>query len=267
MQGIKNQFNLILTAFGFFTRIPIPKNIAFSQSNLNKCNRYLPVVGYVIGFISGLVFILLNELLPHPVAILISMAGSILLTGAFHEDGFADVCDGFGGGWTRDKILSIMKDSRIGAYGAIGIILVLFTKFSSLNEIPSEKIAISLLVGHVLSRLMAVSTMHTLTYVREDESSKSKPITKSLQAKELIIAFSISLPVLFLFNDSRILLVFIPLILSKILLERYFKKWIGGYTGDCLGTVQQVSELVVYLCILSITHFDASNHPFNAIFQ
>ncbi|MCU4177858.1 adenosylcobinamide-GDP ribazoletransferase [Carboxylicivirga sp. N1Y90] len=267
MQRLKNQFNLILTAFGFFTRIPIPKNIAFSQSNLNKCNRYLPIVGYVVGAICGLIYITLSQLLPHSVSILLSMASSILLTGAFHEDGFADVCDAFGGGWTKEKILTIMKDSRIGAYGAVGIILLLFTKFSSLDAIPSNKIVIALIAAHVLSRLMAVSTMHSLSYVREDETSKSKPITKSLHSKEILIAFFISLPVLFLFNDLRILLVIIPLILSKYLLERYFKKWIGGYTGDCLGTIQQVTELVVYLTILSIIHMDASNNPFNQLFK
>lgn len=249
---MKQQFNLILTAFGFFTRIPIPFNIAFSQENLNKCNRYFPVVGYAVGGIAALVYFGTSFILPNTLAILLSMAASILTTGAFHEDGFADVCDAFGGGWTKEKILIIMKDSRIGAYGAVGIILLLITKYTAISSIPSSKILVSIIVAHVLSRFMAVWSMHTLKYVREDENSKSKPITKKLESKDLFIALFISLPSVFLLNELKIVWVIIPLLLSKYFLERYFKKWIGGYTGDCLGTIQQITELIVYLTIVAI---------------
>ncbi|MCT4644072.1 MAG: adenosylcobinamide-GDP ribazoletransferase [Carboxylicivirga sp.] len=258
MLQIKQQINLLLTAFGFFTRIPVPFKIAFSQENLNKCNRYLPVVGLVVGSISGLVFYLTALLLPHSVAVILSMISSVLLTGAFHEDGFADVCDAFGGGWTKEKILTIMKDSRVGAYGAVGILLLLMLKFTSLNEIPADLWIKTIICGHVISRTMAVWTMHSLSYVREDESSKSKPITKALQLKDLLIAMGIALPCLLLFQDVLFYIVLIPAFIAKYFLERYFKKWIGGYTGDCLGSIQQVSEVVIYLSILAIIHFQAS---------
>ncbi|MCU4166522.1 adenosylcobinamide-GDP ribazoletransferase [Carboxylicivirga caseinilyticus] len=255
---MKEQFNLILTAFGFFTRIPIPFNIAFSQDNLNKCNRYFPLVGYFVGGLSALVYLSASYFLPESLSILLSMAASILLTGAFHEDGFADVCDAFGGGWTKDKILTIMKDSRIGAYGAIGIILLLLTKYTAINDLPSDIIALSLITAHVISRFMAVWTMHSLDYVREDESSKSKPITKSLQSKDLFIALALTIPSLFLLMDFKVLVIIPILIISKLLLERYFKKWIGGYTGDCLGTIQQTTELLIYICLVAL--FQQSNH-------
>ncbi|MBS2097319.1 adenosylcobinamide-GDP ribazoletransferase [Carboxylicivirga linearis] len=249
---MKHQINLILTAFGFFTRIPIPFNIAFSQENLNKCNRYFPLVGYFVGGAAALIYWLATFLFPDSLAILLSMAASILLTGAFHEDGFADVCDAFGGGWTKEKILVIMKDSRVGAYGAIGIILLLISKYTAISSIPTGLIALSMIVAHVNSRFMAVWTMHTLPYVREDESSKSKPITKSLHHKDLLIAFVLTIPSLFILADVKILFIIPLLIVSKLFLEQYFKKWIGGYTGDCLGTIQQTCELVIYLTLVAI---------------
>ena len=267
---MKQQFHLLLTAFGFFTRIPIPYKFAFSQEYLNKCNRYLPLVGYVVGGISALVFYLFALIFPHSIAVLLSMSTSILLTGAFHEDGFADVCDAFGGGWTKEKILTIMKDSRVGAYGAIGIFMLLLLKFTVLNEIPSEYIVKAIIIGHVISRLMAVWTMHSLSYVREDESSKSKPVTKALQIKDLIIAFSTALISLVLFTDYRIIFILLPAFTAKKWLEIYFRKWIGGYTGDCLGSIQQVTEVVVYLCMIALITYQAYEasfqNQFNSIF-
>ncbi|TRX70994.1 adenosylcobinamide-GDP ribazoletransferase [Carboxylicivirga sp. M1479] len=254
---MKQQFHLLLTAFGFFTRIPIPYKFAFSQSYLNQCNRYLPLVGYVVGGISASVFFASSQIFSSTVAIVLSMITSILVTGAFHEDGLADVCDAFGGGWTKEKILTIMKDSRVGAYGAIGIILSLLLKFVSLNELPHSFIIKTIIIGHVVSRTMAVWTMHSLNYVREDESSKSKPITKALHIKDLVIAGAWSIFAFIPFFDVRIFLILIPTFITKYCLERYFKKWIGGYTGDCLGTIQQVTEQVIYLAILALAGYVA----------
>ncbi|WP_430815035.1 adenosylcobinamide-GDP ribazoletransferase [Carboxylicivirga sp. RSCT41] len=260
---MKQQINLLLTAFGFFTRIPIPFKIAFSQENLNRCNRYLPIVGLLVGSITALVFYLASLFLPGTVAVILSMITSVLLTGAFHEDGFADVCDAFGGGWTRERILLIMKDSRVGAYGAIGIFLLLLLKFVAINEIQADLVIKSIISSHVISRLMAVWTMHSLNYVREDESSKSKPITKSLQNKDLALAFMLSLPVLLLFGDALYFVVLLPAFIAKFWLERYFKKWIGGYTGDCLGSIQQVTEVVIYLTILAVANYQAHQYSFD----
>jgi len=252
---MKQQFHLLLTAFGFFTRIPIPYKFAFSQGYLNKCNRYLPIVGYVVGGVSALVFYVASLLFPHSIAVILSMSCSILLTGAFHEDGFADVCDAFGGGWTKEKILVIMKDSRVGAYGAIGILMLLLLKFSSLNATPTSLIVKSMIAAHVISRLMAVWTMHSLNYVREDESSKSKPITKALKIKDLLIACVLSLFSFLLFDNYLFIIILIPAFIAKKWFEIYFKKWIGGYTGDCLGSIQQVTEVVVYLSIIAISNY------------
>ncbi len=246
------QLKLFFTALMFITRIPVPKWVGYSEQNLNRCNRFFPLVGIVVGAFGGLVYWLSNFIFPISVSVILSMGSTILLTGAFHEDGFADVCDGFGGGWTKEKIMTIMKDSRVGAYGMIGVILLFILKYSTLNAIPASLFIPSLIAGHSISRMMAVTTMYNLPYVREDESSKSKPVTKNLHIKDLWIAIIIGLLSLLLFRNWMVYLTVIPVLIAKFWLDKYFKKWIGGYVGDCLGTIQQVTEVVFYLSLIAL---------------
>ena len=123
---MKKELHIFFTALMFYTRIPCPKNINHHPDYLNKASRYFPLVGWIVGGISFLIFYMTSFLFSVEIAVLLSMITGVLVTGAFHEDGFADVCDGFGGGWTKEKILMIMKDSAIGAYGAIGLVLLFF---------------------------------------------------------------------------------------------------------------------------------------------
>jgi adenosylcobinamide-GDP ribazoletransferase len=255
MKFLKYQWHLFATAMMFFTRIPCQTH--YSQDSLNRCNRYFPLVGAVVGGIGVLVYWGASFVFPLQVAVLLSMTATILATGAFHEDGFADVCDGFGGGWTQEKILLIMKDSRVGAYGVIGIILLLATKFALLSNMDVDVAILAMITAHVLSRGMAVTTMFALVYVREDETSKVKPISKNLHKTDLVIACVFSLLPLLLWPSWWFLAMLAPLFGIKYFMERWFVKWIGGYTGDCLGTVQQVMELVVYLSVVAIARFVA----------
>ncbi len=236
----------------FITRIPVPKWVGYSEDQLNRCNRYFPLVGIVVGAFGGFIYWLSNFIFPVSISVILSMGSTILLTGAFHEDGFADVCDGFGGGWTKDKIMTIMKDSRVGAYGMIGVILLFILKYAALNTIPTHIYVFTLIAGHSISRLMAVTTMYNLPYVREDESSKSKPVTKNLHIKDLWIAVIIGLLTLLVFQNFIVYLTIIPVLIAKLWLDKYFKKWIGGYVGDCLGTIQQVTEVVFYLSLIAL---------------
>jgi len=249
---MKHQLRLFFTALMFITRIPVPKWVGYSEHNLNKCNRYFPLVGIVVGSIGALAFYVANFLFNIEIAVILSMIATIITTGAFHEDGFADVCDGFGGGWTTEKIMDIMKDSRVGAYALIGTIMLLLLKFYSITSLPLGIIIPSIIAGHSISRLFAVSTMYSLSYVREDELSKSKPVTKNLKFKDLFIASIIGLLPLLLFKNWIIFLSIVPLVITKVWLEKYYKKWIGGYVGDALGTVQQVTEVVFYLSIIAL---------------
>lgn len=250
MNFFRREWNLFATAILFFTRIPMKAD--FSQNLLNRCNRYFPVVGMIVGGIGAGIFWSASLILPSSVAILLSMVATILITGAFHEDGFADVCDGFGGGWNKERVLHIMKDSHIGAYGVIGMIMLLALKFTILSETPDKMIPIALVVCHTLSRLMAVMTMHALKYVRDDESSKSKSVTKNINAVDLLIALILAAGVMYLFDSWWYALVPGAMLFAKLCLDIWFRIRIGGYTGDCLGAIQQVTEVVGYLAILGI---------------
>ena len=128
---MKNEIKIFFTALMFYSRIPCPKDIDHSPEYINKATRYFPLIGWIIGVISFVVFFLSVLLFDSSIAIILSLIAGVLTTGAFHEDGLADVVDGFGGGWTKQRILEIMKDSRVGAYGAISVALVVLLKYAA----------------------------------------------------------------------------------------------------------------------------------------
>ncbi len=260
---LKRQLHIFLTAVMFYTRIPCPKWVTHSEEYLNKATIYFPVMGWLVGSVTTLILLLGLQIWSLAIALILSIIGGILLTGAFHEDGFADVCDGFGGGWTQTKILEIMKDSRVGAYGVIGMIGMVGLKYVALYQAISiltmskttylsTGIAFLLLIGHTLSRFTAVTILYRFPYARANEDSKAKPVAKQLAASELLIALGFTLiPIggfIYWQQSVAILWLAVPLLLLHIGLGRYFMKWIGGYTGDCLGATQQLAEVIVYLC-------------------
>jgi len=264
---MKKQLHIFFTALMFYTRIPCPKNIDHNPDYLNKASRYFPLIGWIVGGTSFAVYYLSAILFTNEIAVIVSIIAGILTTGAFHEDGFADVCDGFGGGWTKEKILLIMKDSTIGAYGAIGVVLLFLLKFQAiLNALFTLKIGnedsiiynfLIFISAHSVSRLSAISIVFTHQYSREDASSKSKPIAQNFTWKEVTGALFFGLlPLVVLsFFQWQLLLAFIPVFIARFFLARYFQKWIDGYTGDCLGATQQVCEVIFYLSIIGIWKF------------
>lgn len=264
---MKKELHIFFTCLMFYTRIPCPKNITHHPDYLNKATRYFPFIGWIVGSISFLAFYIFSLFLSTEIAVIFSIVISVLTTGAFHEDGFADVCDGFGGGWTKEKILMIMKDSAIGAYGAIGLVLLFLLKFKLLSEsillfqvhdsMAVFKTFLLFISAHSLSRLAAISIFFTHEYSREDASSKSKPIAKQFTWKEVFGSFFFGLVPLIVFSlfDFRLILAVIPVFITRYFLARYFQKWIDGYTGDCLGATQQVCEVIFYLSILFLWKF------------
>jgi adenosylcobinamide-GDP ribazoletransferase len=251
INDMRRQVMIFLNAVMFYTRIPVPSWMTHDEDLLNRATVYFPFIGWIVGLGSVLVLIGADYLWTWPVAILLSMVASILITGAFHEDGFADVCDGFGGGWTAVKILEIMKDSRVGTYGLAGLGLLLGLKFALLNQMNPLQAIAALMVAHPLSRFTALTFIYTHPYAREDASSKVKPVAKEMHLSELLLAAAFALiPLVVVVIYARnpfYLLVFVPLLLLKWRLGAWFSKWIGGYTGDCLGATQQLAEVVIYL--------------------
>ncbi|MFA9217882.1 MAG: adenosylcobinamide-GDP ribazoletransferase [Sphingomonadaceae bacterium] len=249
------QIRLFFTALQFFTRLPIPRWVGFEPHWLNHASRYFPLVGLVVGAIAAAVYALAAWVFPAPVAVLLSTAAAIYATGAFHEDGFADMCDGFGGGMSPERVLEIMKDSRIGAYGAIGMACMLALKCTTLALLPPLTAIAALLAAHPLSRLMATTLIWSMDYARAE--GKAKPLAQKMSGAELsIAAITAALPALVLCASGYLTW---PALaggvlaagISTIWLARLFQRRIGGYTGDCLGAVQQASEATFYLAVLA----------------
>ncbi|MEQ3499979.1 adenosylcobinamide-GDP ribazoletransferase [Tenacibaculum sp. SSH1-16] len=251
---IKRQIHYFLTAVLFFTRIPCPKWVDHSPEILNKSSRYFSLVGIVVGSIAALAYFASSYIFPTDIAIVISMISSIWITGAFHEDGFADVCDGFGGGWTKEKILTIMKDSRLGTFGVSGLVFILAIKFLALYHLQNLSVNLILVIisGHSISRFIATVLLYTHEYVRDIDSSKIKPTTKQMSNKSLLISAIFGIAPLFFFQKPTVFLVFLPLLVTYLYMSHFFKKWIGGQTGDCAGALQQVAEIVFYLSLLAL---------------
>ena len=250
-----HQLRLFFTALQFFTRLPIPAWVGFDAAWLNQAARYFPLVGLVVAAIAAAVYALAAWLLPAPVAVLLSTSAGIYATGAFHEDGFADMCDGFGGGMSSARVLEIMKDSRIGAYSAIGTLCILGLKCSTLSYLPPLAVVGALLVAHPLSRLMAATLIWRMDYARAE--GKAKPLAQTMRGSEYAIAAATTLAIIagvvsagFL-NIAAVCAGIVLAAIATLWLARMFSRRIGGYTGDCLGAVQQASEVMIYLGVLA----------------
>ena len=235
-------------AVRFFTRLPVPAWVGHSAEMLNHSARYFTLVGLIVGLIGALVFALTSFFFPKTLAVLLAMAATILITGAFHEDGWADMVDGFGGGWTRERTLEIMKDSRIGSYGAIALVLLLLAKFMALVELDMLLIAPALIAGHALSRLCATSVMHFLDYARDE--GKAKPLATRISLGELAVAAFFGLIALVLLPPLSVITGVLLAAAATAWLTRKFHRRLGGYTGDCLGATQQLAEVAFYLGLL-----------------
>jgi adenosylcobinamide-GDP ribazoletransferase len=261
---ITHQWTLWLIALGFFTRIPVKDIPDFQSQWLSQASRYYGLVGLFIGAMGALAWQLSDAIWPPAIAVILSMITTVLLTGGFHEDGLGDTWDGLGGGWTLEQKLTIMKDSRLGTYGALALILALLLKFqllvslAQLNITPMASlnlVVIALLCGHCLSRVLAVSIIYNHNYVRDIDSSKVKPMTEQQSATDIIVLLLTGLIPLTLLPTMLVLIVIATLIITRKLLVIWYNKQLGGYTGDLLGQAQQLSELMIYLTLLTyFTH-------------
>ena len=244
----RSELETFIGALRFFTRLPVPGPLGQDSVALERAMRYFPAVGLIIGLLAGLAFAVTSFFWPKTLAVLAAMAAAILLTGALHEDGWSDMVDGFGGGWDKEKILSIMRDSCIGSFGSVAMTMLLLVRFFALIEIDMLLVPVALIAGHAVSRLAATFVLRSLDYARAE--GKAKPFSSPLGTGDLIFAsVTAVLPVLLLPP-----LQFVPALLlaalATIWLARLFKRRIGGYTGDCLGAVQQFSEVAFYCGLL-----------------
>ena len=264
-----------LLAIQFFTRIPVTGRLAewvgFSPDMLRASAAHFPGVGVVIGGAAAALFGLLVLLLPDTpftalVAAALSTVATVWLTGGFHEDGLADVADGLGGSYDRDRALEIMKDSRVGAFGAMALVLALLCKVALLALLGSVEwladaedapafgawyVCAALWLGHIVSRTLPLVVIRLLPHVGDTATSKSKPLADQISASGLLIAFTWCFSALALasisFNAINLIVGCGFSVLAMLGLLRFFRRRLQGFTGDCLGTIQQVCEIAFYL--------------------
>jgi len=252
-----------LLAVQFFTRIPITGRLAqwvgYSPAMLRPSSAHFPGVGWLVAAVATGVFAALQmALAPNPMAPLVAAVfctiTTVLITGGFHEDGLADVADGLGGSQDRERALDIMKDSRIGAFGAMALVLALLAKLSLLALLGTHSLttALAALVGgHVLSRFWPLLLVRHLEHVGDTARSKSKPLADQISGRALITAFLwCFLPLALVWQAQAALFLIASMTCSALAagwMARWFARRLQGFTGDCLGATQQVSEIGFYL--------------------
>ncbi|GHE91624.1 adenosylcobinamide-GDP ribazoletransferase [Thalassotalea profundi] len=232
---------------------------------MNHANRYFPLVGFLIALFLSAIYLTFCVILPLNVSVILLVIASLLLTGAFHEDGLADMADGIGGGTTIEQRLVIMKDSRIGTYGTVTLVLSLLLKYTLLLTLANQQLLIpSLILAYTLSRALAASLIFNTTYVVDSAVSKSKPLANRQSLSELIIVVvSGGLALLVLVNEPWFLTLATAIVLVLVVFRTLFRRWLikrlGGFTGDCLGAAQQMSELLIYLTIVAVSQHYVNN--------
>ncbi|MEM7363600.1 MAG: adenosylcobinamide-GDP ribazoletransferase [Pseudomonadota bacterium] len=250
---IESQWQTFICAYQFLTRIPPPRHFRYSDDMMHEAARFYPLVGALIGAFAAGVFLLADQLIAVLPAMILSTAATLYLTGAFHEDGFADLCDGIGGGMTPERALEIMKDSRLGTYGVTGLSMMLLLKLALLTTIAME-VSVLIVVGtlitaHALSRSSAVVVIMTSDYVRD--AGTAKPVSAGLNGHgKMIMLISSAVLVLvggWLMGFTPVLVGGAVMAVMHLFIRHLFEAKLGGYTGDCLGATQQMSEVGFYL--------------------
>ena len=249
MTRVREELAAFLLAVQLLTRWPIRSRDLCTEARLTASTRYYPLVGALIGAFTGGVFWLAHMIFPVMLAIVLATAASLLATGAFHEDGFADTCDGLGGGTTREQALEIMRDSRLGTYGAAGLGLMLAAKVLALAAAPPEVIPWLLVAAHAASRSSAVLALVTSGYVRD--AGIATPVASSTRPENLALALATgaaAVCVMFAATTPAVIVAGLAgLAAGHLTMRGLYERKLGGYTGDCLGAVQQTSELGMYL--------------------
>ncbi|MGC4061456.1 MAG: adenosylcobinamide-GDP ribazoletransferase [Aquabacterium sp.] len=286
MKALVHQIRLLLIALQFLTRVPVPAWVGFEAAWLQACLPYFPVVGAFVGLCGALVLAAASAWWPATVAVVLSMACTVWLTGGFHEDGLADTCDALGGAVSRERALEIMKDSRIGSYGSLSLILMLGLKaavlvalatplITELNSAETSHVRQVLLAWtmmgliwcHAASRLVPVWLIRLMPYGGELSHAKAKPLAMQVTSAGAAWAtFNTVLVALILWCwlawqgwptgtlSSAIACASLAMALGASVCARWFMRRLNGFTGDTLGASQQITEVMGLLAWLAVVH-------------
>jgi adenosylcobinamide-GDP ribazoletransferase len=235
----------ILLAIQFLTRLPVPQGLATTEAELGQAAAFFPFVGIIVGALTAGVYMLALRAVSVSVAVFVALAFAAFITSGFHEDGLADTFDGLGGGWTRERALEIMRDSRIGTYGALALIFLVLGKYTSLTELRPEVVWRWLIVAHAASRWTVLPLCRWLPYARPE--GQGKLIAKQITSSALVLGSLTFLLTLLLFPWRTTLMVLAVTSGVTFVSGLYYKRRLGGITGDCLGATNQLTELALYL--------------------
>lgn len=233
-----------LIALQFLTILPLEIKSEVKKKDFGRALIYFPVVGALIGLVLALV-LLAFDFLPHLVQTALVLTSSIIITGAIHLDGFTDTCDGFCSGKSKEKILSIMHDPHIGTIGVIAVVSLLLLKFTLMASISKDILWKSLIMMAVFSRWIQVLACYLSKYAKE--FGKAGFFIEYASLKEVLISGLITVTVLYLLEDWKVLFLFIPVLVVAFLLINYIKRRIAGMTGDTIGAVSEITEVCVLL--------------------
>jgi adenosylcobinamide-GDP ribazoletransferase len=249
--GARQQVNSFLGAVVFLTRIPVGSLYNFQRTSLSRSVIYFPLVGALIGSAGGIILAAAHACLPASIAVLLCMAATTAMTGGIHEDGLADAADGLLGGRNAAHSLEIMKDSRLGTFGALSLWFSLTAKFLLLNALLSHGAALTyaaLIVANTLGRGACVALLYFYPCARVEES-KARPFGDSITRGQLLTALAFPTVLAFALIGRAAAACTLAAIAVTGLAGVYFKRKIGGVTGDCLGAANQLVELASYLAL------------------
>jgi adenosylcobinamide-GDP ribazoletransferase len=245
-QQIRRLGNEIVVAFQFLTRIPMP-SLEFEADSLSRATKFFPLVGLVVGSGAVLLQRMLTFRMNRPLVAVILLLYLVLITGCLHEDGLADTADGFGGGRTKDQILAILRDSRIGSYGATALVLSLLMRYLLLASLPLEHFAAYVISSHVLCRWSSLPLCYFLTPAREQDGQGAR-IARLTSLASLVSGSVFSFAVVAFALQWSALAPALSAILTVLLSGWFYVRKIGGVTGDCFGATNQLTEIAVYFC-------------------
>ncbi len=240
----------LILATGFLTRLPVP-DVPYSDEAMARATRLYPVVGLAIGATLAGVLWALSNLFPQPIAVLLTLAAGIRLTGALHEDGLADTGDGLGGGWTRAQALEIMRDSRIGTYGALALGLTLAIKATALAILPLGWAMAALVAGHALGRVAILRVIATLAYARPQGAGDFLDRTRTDPGSAPWAVAALTGLLLALWVGLWPAIVTLAAAWAGMAaMRRRTRIKLDGYTGDTLGATEQAVEALTPLALL-----------------
>ena len=241
----------ILATLMFFTRLPFWRIKQVDAEHFKHVVPLWPLAGWLTGGIMVGVLWLAAQVFPLSVAWTIAIIARLLITGCLHEDGLANFCDGMGGGVTRERILLIMKDSHIGTYGVIGLIIY-FLLLTQMSALPVWLLCAIVFTGDVWCKFVSSHIINILPYARKEEEAKNKTIYQRMTALEAFVGAIIGCLPFVLFLPKHYWPALLAPVVVFILLVWLMKRRIQGYTGDCCGALFLISELVFLLVCLSL---------------